>query len=811
MLRKILKRTLATLIVLIMVFTTFFIFDPSFLFPVAEASVSKTNVSYADFYFVVPEAIYLTPAYNSYSVSSATSYTFQWYLNNTLGSDLTITPTTGEQGTGKIYFNYANATNMSLKFKWQSVPGTQYGSTADTTHTITYGNSTAKYPADKGSGTMAYTFSSTNTTIDITAGNSPALAAATTGAFICWMLDFDDSTDGQHKQVYAYTYVYKPYPYPIGVALGCKNTRGDNSFGSSYAWLSGYHSVSTEGSYYPRTAQGKRALIPFSSSKSTGVSVGNLYAQFAVDNSSTTRWGYKWLDSDGNWPDAWITQTDTDSSCAKKTFNYEGYDYGYNYGDQAMWTYTYSATGSMTVDVSRYSNMNQIPNVSCGLMVTDSSHTNGTLTQAWYLGNYTGSNHYGSGHNKTRTAFSDLSTSSTSYPRGIWTEHRTGLIAYGGNCGDNYRIAESSGVMYNGRWTLAVSSGTATGVKYISTGFMTYEAKDTCWNLGEIKCNLNIYDKTDLRAAAIKAMKALPSINSKLITDTTHYNQFIKLYRKVWECLGKIDGTWSNCTVNDTNYTSASALATALNNKVDALKDQDTGRTLWTAKQYNVRARLDGSKWKTVTNSNTSTTYRAGATVNYSKESYFGYTYKGYKNSADTTTSSSSSYTAPSLTTTNQNSTPVISLTKQAADSTYSFYYLRDEYSISYTLNGGTVSGTNPTSFNVETDPFTLKLTNPTKTGYTFKGWSNSNVLSGDTNTSVYAPQNLVTESSVLQYTESSPLTCSERDHHPGSTGFDVTVGDTYRVFVKAKRTAGTLGINGGLYYTAKTSAAATG
>ena len=45
-------------------------------------------------------------------------------------------------------------------------------------------------------------------------------------------------------------------------------------------------------------------------------------------------------------------------------------------------------------------------------------------------------------------------------------------------------------------------------------------------------------------------------------------------------------------------------------------------------------------------------------------------------------------------------------------------------YSISYTLNGGSVTG-NPTSYNVTTNTFTLK--NPTRTGYTFAGWTGSN------------------------------------------------------------------------------------
>ena len=43
------------------------------------------------------------------------------------------------------------------------------------------------------------------------------------------------------------------------------------------------------------------------------------------------------------------------------------------------------------------------------------------------------------------------------------------------------------------------------------------------------------------------------------------------------------------------------------------------------------------------------------------------------------------------------------------------------EYTISYNLDGGSVSGVNPTTYNVESDPITLIY--PTKTGYEFVGW----------------------------------------------------------------------------------------
>ena len=55
-------------------------------------------------------------------------------------------------------------------------------------------------------------------------------------------------------------------------------------------------------------------------------------------------------------------------------------------------------------------------------------------------------------------------------------------------------------------------------------------------------------------------------------------------------------------------------------------------------------------------------------------------------------------------------------------------------YSISYTLNGGTASG-NPTTYKITTA--TITLNNPTKTGYTFAGWTGSNGSTPQTSVSI--------------------------------------------------------------------------
>lgn len=54
-------------------------------------------------------------------------------------------------------------------------------------------------------------------------------------------------------------------------------------------------------------------------------------------------------------------------------------------------------------------------------------------------------------------------------------------------------------------------------------------------------------------------------------------------------------------------------------------------------------------------------------------------------------------------------------------------FWTADKYNIIYNLDGGTLNGkTNPDTYNIETPTFTLN--NPTKTGYTFEGWTGTDI-----------------------------------------------------------------------------------
>ena len=192
-------------------------------------------------------------------------------------------------------------------------------------------------------------------------------------------------------------------------------------------------------------------------------------------------------------------------------------------------------------------------------------------------------------------------------------------------------------------------------------------------------------------------------------------------------------------------------------------KSATTAGTTAIYEKYNTGIYLDGALTKAMTTSTNAIT----------KPSKTGYTFKGYytkENGQGDQIINENGYITENITN-----------TTYTANATVYAYYTINTYTITYNLNGGTVSTANPTSYNIMSS-FTLN--NPNRVGYTFNGWTGSNDAS-----------------SGLNYTSSSPYTAKQRDHILGND-FSLAEGSTYRVFVTGKRVSGTLNLQGGIWYT---------
>ena len=506
----------------------------SLLAPAAAAADTDSVV------FIVPEAIYLAPDYDSYVTSG--SYAFQWYVNNSY-SDGTVTADPWASATGNFRFQYAGASQVQFSYEWIGATGGSI--TIDNTARTPNNDFTLSGPAA------------------ISAGVSPAMAAEQTGLYIRWTARFTDSNDGLVKRVQAYTYVYKPYVQPVGTALRTVNDRGSNTYGGNLSWISGVHGTdaSTMEStlMYPKTVTSDSGFgfLPFSSAAENGLMIGSLFAQFASEDAAQSRFrtdvnnysAYNWLSDvsgmQSTVPDASVSYQNNDLS-------------GHTSGNDAFYNYALSPYALLTVDSSRYSNLSQIPNLSVGMMVTDDQNCR---DGAWFVSDYRGTP--GAAPEK------DYYKNDVSVPLAKWIQYRDAgpILAAEGNYQSETTAAAVEGVKYNGRWTKEIPADAST--VYLGTGYMNDEGGDTIWNISELRCRITPENKSALRAAVLKAIRAGAVVNSTTVADENKWSSYNALYTAACQTLTKLDAAYTPAEINDTTYPTLDALAAALSAAVD--------------------------------------------------------------------------------------------------------------------------------------------------------------------------------------------------------------------------------------------------
>ena len=728
MLKNVFRRTLSVIIALVMVFTTFCFAQPI----TASAAVAKAASSNADnVYFVVPEAIYLKPTWNSYY--TAQQMDFQWYVNNTL-SGTNVTCDTGEDALGDIYFRYANATQAEISFEWLGANG--LGTTGGG---ITFGDSTVRYAG------TAYTMNSSNNAIHISAGTSPSMTATQTGAYIRWTATFTDTADYRVKTATAYTYVYKPYVQPVGTAIKTCNDRGSNHYGQNLSWISGVHDTDSSalGDYYPNTMLTKdgKGFLTFSSSSSNGtVAVDRLYGQFVTGSNTTSRWE---TSASNTAATGWLNNTSSPLYVPDKSFRHVNNDLtGHSSGDDAFHTLCYSATAVMTIDVSRYTNLNQIPNLSLGLMVTDdeSSDSGG----AWFLANYTGT--------PTAADERDYFKNNTSPAQTIWDRYAANNdIAAVGSYSSPVGGEESEGVKYNGRWPKSIATSAGTSTYYVGTGYFNHDGSgshyggDTIWNVSELRMKVTRYNKATLRSAVQAAIQASATLNGAFYDQASaSWINYTNLFRAASMALVKLDGTFSaSALVNGStvSYSDPAVLGNALTDAVNALLNGNGRMTNRRVTQTNIALQQQGDGTYvyaqflggTQTYSTTFTTYQ---TVTLTADTVPGYTFLGLlrAQSAPTTIVGNAASLPGSFTTSSLGASISGGTVRYPHSDTtgtdgsgniyYTYYYIANRYSVRYNPNGGTGSMADQSfTYNVAQNLFENTFS---RKGYKFAGWATS-------------------------------------------------------------------------------------
>ena len=196
-----------------------------------------------------------------------------------------------------------------------------------------------------------------------------------------------------------------------------------------------------------------------------------------------------------------------------------------------------------------------------------------------------------------------------------------------------------------------------------------------------------------------------------------------------------------------------------------------TMTTLWTPEPFAISYTMNGGS---ATNA-TSYTIESGAiTLTNPTRSY--YTFKGWSGTGLTG---------------DTNTTVTIPAGSTGARS-YTANWTPVNYTITYTLNGGSVS--NPTTYNIETATFTLN--NPTRSGLSFSGWSGTG-LSGSANKTVTITQGSVGNRS---YTANwAPTTTVwNYGYTGGMQSFSVPATGTYKLEVWGAQGGSVSGAAGG-------------
>lgn len=465
--------------------------------------------------------------------------------------------------------------------------------------------------------------------------------------------------DGSQTTHYAYSTLYAPYLNPVGVAIYVKSYRSGLStlFGSSMAWVSGVHGFTNDpaANYYAKISD--KSMVPLLGAIGTG------------DNE--------------NGPDNWISSSSGSNTLSTASFRYVAVN-GNSSDFGAIGVYR-SPVANLTIDTSRYSNFNQIPNLTVGFNFTDKENAK---EQHWYVSDYTSGNmsyfndyQYIDSRNNVNGQAAHYYNEDSDVPNNVISNN--GLV--------NANV--STGAEHNAAWDRPVIK-TGTSNKYIFKGAAyTYgehaTKKGVAYSVNYVQVNGTNVDKTELRNLVLKA-----TYFEETNYTTTSWNNYKTALQNAALALG------------DPSNSSVDTAKTNLENAINAL-------------QTTVTLNANGGTINGAATTAFNVTIGAETSVTSDLSSYIpvrdGYRFKGWGTSADAESGA-------------------MTVTTGFMPTLYAVWEEILTYTVAYNANGGSGSIANVT---VEFGKsVTLPSSGFVREGYSLIGWSTNSTAT----TATYAP-----------------------------------------------------------------------
>ena len=572
-----LKKTLSVFLSTVLVFTTLCFFAPVNVIPEANAQVVNAD---NETVLYVPETIYLYPDVTSWT--SAVETPFQYYVGNTVDTaNIYNTPSAEANldSEGKIYFAAKEGMNeVRLSVKFLDLSG--------------------NYLSEEDSGTVSFTAQNKGTyyLFTVTEGVSPLLSADESGAYIEWCVTYKTDS-GEEKAVFNYTYIYKPYVVPYGAATRVVNEKGDaNIYGQYITWVTGVHSVDTTPSqthtlypyYMPvsdvtlssdNKTDGKYSFSPFLSkdnkayvggvevSGAAPVANGSYYPVFSGTDASTA---YFWANQTGaEFTRSYRAKEFFYAANASNTYPV-AFDYFNNSSADAQYVLTQvtpTKLGAIKVDISRYNNLNEIPNLAVGMLLTDTDVDDSDNTRPdqataqWYIGDATGFIHSATGSYPTKGAIDSACDN-------VNTKFASQK---------NITVPTTLGIKYAGVWNSDIDKSAASKQYTVKSYYEAIDRElDRQAVAASVSLNVTNVDKTALREAVDRATSYFGTLGVKENWNSYYYDinyidpdtnasawtRFENAYKNACGVLGNVD--------SDFTY-SADEYAEELNAALDAL------------------------------------------------------------------------------------------------------------------------------------------------------------------------------------------------------------------------------------------------